>query len=187
MKALWIIPLLWLPQEKPKEPAHRRIVDLKITGMTSNACYEIVSRFVAKAKGADRAIFWVSKGAVRTHIVVKGDLRLTDVEAALTAARQEMKETLRMEVDYKIDVAVLKLPAGTKIIIDDKESKVEKETTLAELRKTVKVADVVLPAIDHPVCAFACPNACAASDEKGRCPKCNEEYLPVAPPKADGG
>ena len=190
MKLLWIIPLLWLPQEKPQEQpkeTHKRIVDLKVTGMSSNACYEIVARCVAKAAGADRVIFWVSKNDVRTHIVVKGDIKLGDVQEALKAAAKEMKDTLRMEVDYKVDEALLKLPAGTRIVVDAKEQKVEKETTLAELRKTVKVGDVILPTIDHPVCAFACPNACAASDEKGRCPKCNEEYLPVPPPKASGG
>jgi copper chaperone CopZ len=180
MKALAFL-LLLAPQE------HKRIVELKIDGMTASACYEVVAASLARAKGVERVVYWVAKNDVRTHVVLKeGEPRLSELLAAIAAARKTMKDTLRMEVDYRLDEAALRLPAGTRIVVDGKEQPLEKETTLAEFRKTAKVDDVVMPVAGHPVCGFVCPNGCSASDAAGRCPKCANELVKVEAPKKDG-
>jgi hypothetical protein len=186
MRLLWIIPFLLAAQEKP---AHRRIVDLKITGQSSNACYEVVTRKLKESKVVDRVVYWVCKQDVRTHVVLKdGDLKLSDVTAALAAAKKEMKDSLRMEVDYKLDDAAIALPKGTKYTLDGKELETDKAMTLAELRKAAAaLTDVVFPSENHPLVGFACPRGCSASAEATRCPSCNEEMLKVEAPAAEGG
>jgi len=155
--------------------------------MTSSACYEVVAAALAKTPGVERVVFWVAKNGVRTHVVLKeGDARLAPLIAAIDAARKRMKDALRMDVAYAIDETSLLLPAGTRFVVDGKEQSLDKEMTLAELRKSSKVEDVVLPVLGHPACAFVCPNGCSASDGAGRCPKCANELVKVEAPKKEG-
>lgn len=181
MELLWIVPLLWAGQD------HRRVADLKIDGMTSQACHVAVGKALAAAPSVERVVFRVSKHGNRVHAVLKKEaLPLREVEEALAAARQEMKDTLRMTVDYRLDEADLRLPAGTRFAVDGEDRKTGTEMTLAEFRKSQPFSSLDLPSVDHPSCAFICPEGCSAADEEAICPRCGSDLEKVEAPSQGG-
>ncbi len=181
MKLLWIVPLLWAGQD------HRRIADLKIDGMTSQACHVAVAKALAAAPSVERVLFRVSKHGTRVHAVLKKEaIPLREVEEALAAARQEMKDTLQMTVDYRLDEADLRLPAGTRFAVDGEDRKTEEEMSLAAFRKSRPFSSLDLPSVEHPSCAFVCPGGCSASDEEAVCPRCGSALEKVEAPPEGG-
>lgn len=180
MKTLLIIPLLLAAGQD-----HRRIVDLKVDGMTSQACHVAVEKAIAAIPSVDRVVFRISKDAPRVHVVLKKDARLMlhEVEGALAAARKEMLDTLKMTVDYRLDEAAIHLPEGTLVVIDGKEVKTDAAGTLAEARKVMKLTTARLPEKAHPASAYVCPKGCSAGDGEGICPKCGTALAKVEAPK----
>jgi copper chaperone CopZ len=181
MKHLWIGLALLLPQDD-----HRKIVDVRLTGLQSQGCYVAVEKALTRVKGVERVVFWCQKGSYRAHIVVKDATpTLADLESAFAAAEKEMKDSLSMTVDYGLDEADFALPAGTKFVADEKEQTVEKATTLAEFRKTVTFSSLVLPQRPHPKCQFVCPRNCSAGEGVFPCPKCGSDLVRVSGNRGD--
>ena len=186
MKPFWIIPLLGVCVSAAGQE-HRRIVDLKIDGMTSREDHVSVARALAASPSIERVVFRVSGHGVRVHAVLKKEaLPLAEVEEALAAARRGLKEAQGAAADFRLDETDLKLPAGTRFEAGGEGRRTEKETTLAEFRKSQPFTMLELPSAAHPSSAFVCPEGCATADEEATCPKCGSALEKVEAP-AEGG
>jgi len=202
--AFCFVPLLLAQAPAQEEP---KVVALTLRGLAASADYVAVQKQIARVPGVARVVFWVEKDNYHIHVHAKEPLRLRALHEATADAEKEMKETLRMTVDYAIDESRLRLSTETTVVVTGGDAVVEaiklvvpvastaprdgalevriapkEPVAVAALRKSVegtleKLLDVALPGGSRPAAAYVCPNGCSESRGEGFCPRCAEKLV----------